>query len=159
MTPIELLDGLKRFTERVLGDMLLPVRVPPDSGERNQRAPKVYLMRLPDKDAETSQIPYVLYQFLKGEDAQRAGEPVESSCMVRVVCAVYHEDGQEGGLCLLNLMTRLRIELLRAGCIKDAFVLRPELEWLVYPESKPPYYLGEMMTVWDIPTVESEGFL
>lgn len=156
MTPLELLDALKAFIEENTKDILLPVRVDRKSGEAKERPAEVYKMRLPTKDAETKRIPYVLLQYIKSTDTQTAGEPPESSCMVRIVAATYSEDGEEGALCVLNLLTRIRIALLRDGVIAERFMLKPPIEMIVYPDSTPPYYLGEMMTEWRMPIVESE---
>lgn len=156
MTPLELLDALKAFIEENTKDILLPVRVDRKSGEAKERPAEVYKMRLPTKDAETKRIPYVLLQYIKSTDTQTAGEMPESSCMVRIVAATYSEDGEEGALCVLNLLTRIRIALLRDGVIAEHFMLKPPIEMIVYPDSTPPYYLGEMMTEWRMPIVESE---
>lgn len=156
MTPLELLDALKAFIEENTKDILLPVRVDRKSGEAKERPAEVYKMRLPTKDAETKRIPYVLLQYIKSTDTQTAGEPPESSCMVRIVAATYSEDGEEGALCVLNLLTRIRIAFLRDGVIAEHFMLKPPIEMIVYPDSTPPYYLGEMMTEWRMPIVESE---
>lgn len=156
MTPLELLDALKAFIEENTKDILLPVRVDRKSGEAKERPAEVYKMRLPTKDAETKRIPYVLLQYIKSADTQTAGEMPESSCMVRIVAATYSEDGEEGALCVLNLLTRIRIAFLRDGVIAEHFMLKPPIEMIVYPDSTPPYYLGEMMTEWRMPIVESE---
>lgn len=156
MTPLELLDALKAFIEENTKDILLPVRVDRKSGEVKERPAEVYKMRLPTKDAETKRIPYVLLQYIKSTDTQTAGEPPESSCMVRIVAATYSEDGEEGAMCVLNLLTRIRIAFLRDGVIAERFMLKPPIEMIVYPDSTPPYYLGEMMTEWRMPIVESE---
>lgn len=156
MTPLELLDALKAFIEENTKDILLPVRVDRKSGEAKERPAEVYKMRLPTKDAETKRIPYVLLQYIKSTDSQEPGERPESSCMVRIVAATYSEDGEEGAMCVLNLLTRIRIALLRDGVIADRFMLKPPVEMIVYPDSTPPYYLGEMMTEWRMPIVESE---
>ena len=156
MTPLELLDALKAFIEENTKDILLPVRVDRKSGEAKERPAEVYKMRLPTKDAETKRIPYILLQYIKSTDTQTAGEPPESSCMVRIVAATYSEDGEEGALCVLNLLTRIRIAFLRDGVIAEHFMLKPPIEMIVYPDSTPPYYLGEMMTEWRMPIVESE---
>ena len=154
MTPLELLDALKAFIEENTKDILLPVRVDRKSGEAKERPAEVYKMRLPTKDAETKRIPYVLLQYIKSTDTQTAGEMPESSCMVRIVAATYSEDGEEGALCVL--LTRIRIAFLRDGVIAEHFMLKPPIEMIVYPDSTPPYYLGEMMTEWRMPIVESE---
>lgn len=156
MTPLELLDALKAFIEENTKDILLPVRVGRKSGEAKERPAEVYKMRLPTKDAETKRIPYVLLQYIKSTDTQTAGEMPESSCMVRIVVATYSEDGEEGALCVLNLLTRIRIAFLRDGVIAERFMLKLPIEMIVYPDSTPPYYLGEMMTEWKMPIVESE---
>lgn len=156
MTPLELLDALKAFIEENTKDILLPVRVDRKSGEAKERPAEVYKMRLPTKDAETKRIPYVLLQYIKSTDTQTAGEPPESSCMVRIVAATYSEDGEEGAMCVLNLLTRIRIAFLRDGVIAERFMLKPPIEMIVYSDSTPPYYLGEMMTEWRMPIVESE---
>ena len=156
MTPLELLDALKAFIEENTKDILLPVRVDRKSGEAKERPAEVYKMRLPTKDAETKRIPYVLLQYIKSTDTQTAGVPPESSCMVRIVAATYSEDGEEGAMCVLNLLTRIRIAFLRDGVIAERFMLKPPIEMIVYPDSTPPYYLGEMMTEWRMPIVESE---
>lgn len=156
MTPLELLDALKAFIEENTKDILLPVRVDRKSGEAKERPAEVYKMRLPTKDAETKRIPYVLLQYIKSTDTQTAGEMPESSCMVRIVVAAYSEDGEEGALCVLNLLTRIRIAFLRDGVIAERFMLKLPIEMIVYPDSTPPYYLGEMMTEWKMPIVESE---
>ena len=131
MTPLELLDALKAFIEENTKDILLPVRVDRKSGEAKERPAEVYKMRLPTKDAETKRIPYVLLQYIKSTDTQTAGEPPESSCMVRIVAATYSEDGEGGAMCVLNLLTRIRIAFLRDGVIAERFMLKPPIEMIV----------------------------
>ncbi len=156
MTPLELLNALKAFIEQKTKDIILPVRVDRRSGESKERAAEVHVMRLPNKDAEIQRIPYILLQYIKSTDIQEQGQHPESNCMIRIVVATYSEDGEEGALCVLNLLTRIRIALLRDGVIAERFLLKPPLEMLVYPDSTPPYYLGEMMTEWQMPIIESE---
>lgn len=156
MTPLELLDALKTFIEQTTKDILLPVRIDRKSGEQKERAAEVHKMRLPDKDAQTQRIPYILLQFLKSTDSQESEEKPDSGCMVRIVAATYSEDGEEGAMGVLNLLTRIRIALLKDGVIGERFLLTPPLEMIIYPDSTPPYYFGEMMTNWKMPIIESE---
>ena len=156
MTPLDLLDALKAYIEDKTKDMLLPVRVDRKSGESKERPAEVHKMRLPNKKAETERIPYILLQYLKGTDKQDTGEYPESDCMIRIVAATYSEDGTEGAMCVLNLLTRIRIAFLKDGIIAERFMLKPPLEMIVYPDSTPPYYLGEMITVWRMPVINSE---
>ena len=53
-------------------------------------------MALPNKNAETERIPYVLLQFLTSKDEQEPGEYPESSCKIRIVAATYSEDKRKG---------------------------------------------------------------
>jgi hypothetical protein len=156
MTSKELLDALKDFIERETKDLLLPVRVDRKSGEQKERPAEVHEMRLPNKEAETARIPYVLLQFLKSTFEQKEGEEPTHVAMVRIVAATYSEDGEEGALCLLNLLTRIQIALLKDGVIGERFLLKSPVEMIVYPDNTPPYYLGEMMTQWELPVIESE---
>lgn len=167
MTPNDLLDALQAFIEEIIKDLILEVypivnRVPtPNSEKRTEEKPKeraaeVYKMRLPSKDAETSQIPYVLLQLLTGDDTQEPGQEADSSCKLRIVCATYSADASKGSIDLLNLITRIRIGLLNQGVIGDYFTLRKPLEWACYPDDTGCYYLGEMLTNWGLPTVTRE---
>lgn len=171
MTPIELLYELKKFIEETTKDIILLVRpvknkvIPEPSGKGKKemteeqpktRAAEVHLMRLPNKDAETNRIPYILLQFLTGEDTQQAGKEPDSECRIRIVVATYSEDGSAGSLDLLNVITRIRVALLKAGVIGKQFTLRKPLEYTTYPDETGAYYLGEMITVWGIPTIKRE---
>lgn len=160
MTPLELLDALKAYIENETRDLLLPVRVDRKSGKNNERPAEIHTMALPNKNAETERIPYVLLQFLTSKDEQEPGEYPESSCKIRIVAATYSEDKAEGSLCLLNLLTRIRMAFLRDGSIADRYLLKiskeQPLEIIVYPDNTAPYYLGEMMTEWTLPTVNLE---
>ena len=59
---------------------------------------------------------------------------------------------------LLNLMERFRIKLLREVIIGDQFQLDLEsgLESLIYPDDTAPFFAGEMVSVWKMPSVERE---
>ena len=78
--------------------------------------------------------------------------------MLSFVCAMpaWAEDESEGAMCVLNLLTRIRVALLKDGVVGGQFVLKSPLEMIVYPDSTAPYYLGEMMTTWAMPIIESE---
>ena len=114
-------------------------------------------MRLPTKKAQTERVPYLLLQYIKSTDTQEPGQKPESVCTVRIVAATYSEDESEGATCVLNLLTRIRVALLKDGVIGERYMLKTPLEMIVYPDgTTAPYYLGEMMTEWEMPVVESE---
>jgi hypothetical protein len=155
MTPLTLLDRLKEFIEEQTRDLLLCVRGKAEE-EPQERPAGVYKMRLPNKEGETKLIPYILLQFISGHDFQDAQQEPESGCVVRIVVATYSEDGETGARNVLNVITRIRIALLKAGVIGGQFLLKKPIEYVVYPDSTYPYFLGEMITRWDLPAIERE---
>lgn len=157
MTPIILLDRLEEFVTEVTKDIKLQVKVRNlNPEEEKERTANVYKMRLPKKEDQVQQIPYILLQFLNGKDDKKEKEPEESMCAVRIVVATYSEDGGQGAYDLLNVLLRIRSELEKTGIIEGQFVLQKPLEYIVYPDSTEPYYLGEMITNWSIPTIKRE---
>ena len=168
MTPIILLEQLSEFIQAETKDIILPVRIvknkklPDDSSDDapdeqiTARAAEVHLMRLPDKDAEINRIPYVVLQYLTGKDEHTSSVGEDSSCNVRIIVATYSKNDSEGSLDVLNVLTRIRIALLRAGVIGSQFLLKKPLEILVYPDDTQPYFFGELMTVWEMPLIQRE---
>ncbi len=154
MTPVILLDNLEEFVKEKTKDIKLRVRVrKPEQGQEKERAADVYKMRLPKKEDQTEKVPYILLQFLTGKD----GEAQEgSACQIRIVVATYAENDSMGAYDVLNVLLRIRSELQKTGIIGGYFALKKPLEYLVYPDSTQPYFLGEMITNWSIPTIERE---
>lgn len=167
MTKIVLLERLRDFTMDATRDLIMPVRQQREDEEPPApRAAKVYLMRLPEFSDATKKAPYIIHQIITGKDAQAAGEKApNAAAVVRTVFCVYSEDEQEGGLLLLNLMERLRIAMLEQPVIGKQFRLdlAAGLETLVYPDgedrSTAPYYLGEMISTWKLPSIERKVLL
>ena len=157
MTKVTLLEQLKLFTVEATKDLILPVSYQKTDKEPPPPRPAtVYRMRLPDSKAAEKKAPYILHQIITGQDVQIPGQLDMASATVRSIFCVYHSDEQEGGLALLGLMERLRIALLEMGVIGKQFLLDREagLESLVYPEGSAPYYAGEMISTWKLPTIE-----
>lgn len=157
MTPVFLLEELQKFISSKTSDIILPVRTRTGSSEEKERAAAVYKMGLPEADDVQQKVPYILLKFLTGTDDKKAGEPEEDSCKVRIIFAVYSEDGQDGPLALLNLILRVRSELKKAGTIGGGqFALELPLEYIVYQDTTPPYYMGEMVTNWSMPVTQRD---
>ena len=158
MNRVELLRQLKGFSEEAVKDLVLPTSLQKGDTEQGFRAAEVFCGRLPDVSAAKKKAPYILHQLVTGKDVFPSGRPASSTAVVRSVFCVWHEDGQEGSLALLNLMERVRIALLRQAVIGRQFRLdiAAGLEALVYTEPSAPYYLGEMLSVWELPVVLRE---
>ena len=161
MTRIALLEQLREFTKAVTKDIIMPTMMEKGDAAKTERPAEVFLMRLPDSRAAKKKAPYILHQLITGKDEQRSGERAESRAMIRTIFCVYHDNEQEGSLALLNLMERLRIELLRKVVIGNQFQLDLEasLETLVYPDDTAPFFAGEIVSTWKLPAVEREVIL
>lgn len=158
MTPIILLDALEVFIKDTLKDLTLPVRPDGIDEEGAERIPQVHKMRLPDRDSDTKLVPYILLQFLTGTDKQTPGQERECQCKIRIVAATYSEDEGIGAYDVLNVLTRIRTALLSSGIVGEQFLLKMDddnqLEYIVYTENTAPYYIGEMITTWELPAIE-----
>ena len=154
MTAINLLECLEEFVKEKTADIKLQVKVRNrNPQEVKERAADVYKMRLPKKEDQMEKVPYILLQFLTGKD----GEVQEgSACQIRIVVATYAENDSMGAYDVLNVILRIRSELQKVGIIGGYFVLEKPLEYIVYPDSTQPYFLGEMITNWSIPEIKRE---
>lgn len=169
-----LLRQLKKFTEDTLSEMKLPVKVQNVNEEARTASPAVYLMRIPDTASSTKKAPYILHQIVTQSNRHPEGDKYpDCKCTVRTVVCVYSPDEEEGGLYLLNVLERLRIEMMRNPLLiskaddpntAQHFQLDlsgGSLEYLIYPDDTAPYFVGEMMSDWILPPVKREirGFM
>lgn len=167
MTSVVLLEQLKAFTEKIMSDMILPVAMQQGDTEQAYRAPEVYLMRLPDSRAAKKKAPYIIHRVIPLATEQQPGNEERTIVSVRSIFCCYNPDEQEGDLALLNMMERFRVELLKVrkvggvgadGKPQYQFTLdiSPDhkLESIPYDDESKPYYAGEMITYWKLPTVQ-----
>ena len=167
MTSVVLLEQLKAFTEKIMADMILPVAMQQGDTEQAYRSPEVYLMRLPDSRSAKKKAPYIIHRVIPLATEQQPGSEERTVVSVRSIFCCYNPDEQEGDLALLNMMERFRVELLKVrkvGAVgadgkrryQFALDLSPghKLESVPYDEETKPYYAGEMITHWKLPTVQ-----
>jgi hypothetical protein len=169
MTAVFLLDRLREFIEDCTKDIILDVR--PVAAEtpigyeaeesalapsESKRAAEVHLFRLPNKNMEINRIPYVLIRVLKGKDEQKSGEESESECSVRIIAVTYSDNDSEGERDALNVITSIRIALLKEGIIGEQFFLRKPLEYMIYEDDTSPYFVAEMIATFEMPAVVQE---
>ena len=167
MTSVVLLEQLKAFTEKIMADMIFPVAMQQGDTEQAYRAPEVYLMRLPDSRSAKKKAPYIIHRVIPLETEQQPGSEEHTVVSVRSIFCCYNPDEQEGDLALLSMMERFRVELLKVRKVggtgtdgkhryQFTLVLSPghKLESVPYDEETKPYYAGEMITYWKLPTVQ-----
>ena len=155
MTAVILLEQLKAFTEEATKDLIMPTKMQKGDTEQAYRAAEVHKMRLPDSGSATKKAPYIIHQVITGKDT------TESQTVIHSIFCVYNDNEEEGGLMLLNLIERVRIALLKAGTVGNQFTLdiNAGLERLIYPDDTAPFYAGEMISTWKMPTVKREVVL
>lgn len=158
MTSVMLLEALKIRTEAATSELLMPIKPTKEEPEPENRRATIYKTRLPDGKASNKYAPYVLHTVLNTSYNQEPGELPEGLVNVRTLFCVYSPDEQEGGLMLLNLMERIRIDLMANPVLERQFKLDAHdgIEQLIYPDDTAPFYLGEMMTAWKMPPVKRE---
>lgn len=150
-----------------MDDMILPVAMQQGDTEQAYRAPEVYLMRLPDSRSAKKKAPYIIHRVIPLETEQQPGSEERTVVSVRSIFCCYNPDEQEGDLALLNMMERFRVELLKVRKVggtgtdgkhryQFALDLSPghKLESVPYDGETKPYYAGEMITYWKLPTVQ-----
>lgn len=155
MTKVILLERLAEFTEEATKDIIMPTRLQKGDTEQIVRAANIHKMRLPDSKAAQKEAPYIIHQIITGKDN------LSSNAVMRSIFCVYNNNEEEGGMMLLNLMERVRIALLKSGTVGNQFTLdiNAGVETLIYPDDTAPYYAGEMITNWKLPTIEREVIL
>ncbi len=159
MNRVMLLESLCEYMKEKTRDLIMPTRIQSENETQADRAVEVYKMRLPDSKAANKKAPYILNQVITGEDRWLSGSESSSITLIRSIFCVYCDDEQEGSLMLLNLMERVRINLLKDIIVGGQFELDltdAKLESLVYPDDTAPYYLGEMISTWKMPAVKRE---
>lgn len=158
MTAVILIDELKKFIENSVKGFSLPERVQEGDTEQTHRAPNIFKLRLDNSGEAKKKAPYIVIQHENGASKQPSGENGDSSVNLRFVFCVYHENEQEGAIALLNVMEKVRTDLLKVVVVGKCFKLDIEkgLEWLIYNEDTAPYYAGELIGTFFMPHIERE---
>lgn len=160
MTKQNLLESLCGFTREAVKDLLFPVEMQEDDeAQPMPRPPDVYDYGIPDFAEAEKKAPLIIHKVITANDSwpEGAQEPV-SKAVVRTVFGIYHPNNQEGERCLLGLVERLRIALWRQRVIGRQFKLdmKAGADYLIYDKQLPPFYAGEMLTTWLLPSVKLE---
>ena|GEM_PF-6606099 len=140
-----------RKDEYRFSDENSPSRVSTYKGKRLR-----WWLRSPDMQAAEQLVPYIILRLITGSDEQTPGESPTSECKVRVIAVTYSKDDSQGALDALNVITRIRIALLKSGVVGQ-FLIKPQIEYLMYENDTSPYHIGEMMLTAEMPTVTREG--
>lgn len=149
-----LLDALKKFIEEDLKDYRLPIKQAGQCGRPLERPAEVSIMTMPDPDEEHERIPYILLQLLNSKDERGEDGRMKSTVNIRILVTLYNKDKLEGRLQLLYIVQRLRRDMIRKSLIGGCFELEWPLETLIYPDDEGWHHMGEMSTMWSVPSEE-----
>ena len=152
MTGLNVLDAAAAFIGTATKDIILTSRERGADNKYITRPAHIYKMRLPDKEAETKQVPYILLQLVKGDDDDKTNK-----AQIRVVIATFSDEAPEGATNVAVIITRIQTELRKAGFIENKYGVE-KIEYLIYGDELAPYYMGEMMITFDLPTIHREVF-
>lgn len=115
--------------------------------------PKVFLGMLPEKDATDREESY--YSFIIIQMAEANDELDKNETRFRLIFGTVSQTDQ-GYLDVVNLMERVRISLLRNRVLDSRYRLELPYKSKVYDDQFDPYWLGEALTIWTLPTVLEE---
>ncbi|MDO4301780.1 MAG: hypothetical protein Q4D26_10365 [Clostridia bacterium] len=155
MSPIFLINDLKYFVQECTKDLLLEVKTNPKD-EKVIKPANVFIGSPPAKVKNIQYIPYIILRLLTGKDEQKESEEENSTIKVRLIAATYSEDSEKGYIDVMNVIDRLRIELLKNRVLNNKYTLKLPLEYIIYEDDTGPYSIGEIITTWEIPSIRQE---
>lgn len=155
MNDLDLLEKIKEFLQREVATKI-KLELPPQDGQFNGAYklvnPSIHIGWLPPGTALNDtqhNIPSILVMSDGGEDVGS-----EASLIIRLIIGVYDpgltrtEDDIElnckGYKDLLNLITRIRIELSEQLIIDDLIEVEKPIKWKMYDEQMYPYWHAQM---------------
>lgn len=161
MDTVMFFDALADYIKDQTEEMILPTKREKGETEAEYRSANVYEFSLPNTRTAVKFAPYILLKKVTGSDVIKHGGHNRSFVTVRAIFCVFNEDPQEGSKMLINLMERLRIALLKWPIVDKRFTLYlpdedGKIETVIYQEDIQPYYAGEMVTTWQIPSIQEE---
>lgn len=150
MTPLILIDSLIPFVESVVADFVL------DSNVKGvKKAPQVIAGYLKEKQPNEKQdppdFPYVILRFLDGSDADG-----HHTVRIKIMAGTYSQDAQHGWRDPVNILQRIKDELLKLPYLGPFQIVKPVKTEL--PEEQPyPEWVAWMILQVIIPQIIVEG--
>lgn len=142
-TPVLLVDELQTFIGGVVGDYQMETNRPNLS-----KAPQVIAGYLPPKKSDSSSdpdFPFVIVRLIEGTDTQD-----DAKVVIKIIAGTFSEDAQSGWRDPVNILQRIRTELLKRRVVGGKFRLEFPLK-IEMPEEQPfPEWVGFMTTTWTI---------
>jgi hypothetical protein len=151
MTPIVLVDELVKFIESVVDEFELQSNV---SGVKKspQVVPGWLKEKKPNQQQDPPDFPYVIVRYIEDNDTGNG-----NLATVRIIAGTYSEDVQDGWRDCMNVLTRIKVALLKQPIVGKVFrvehLIKTEL-----PEEQPfPEWVAFMTLNVTMPSVQEEG--
>jgi len=153
MTPIMLVDDLIDFLKPVVANYEL------DSNVKGVRKPPQVLGGfLPDKrptqQQETPDFPWVIVRYIEDDDTEES-----NMATVKIMAGTYSEDPQNGWRDALNVITRIKQELLKHPTVKERFRIEKPIKTELPEEQPYPEWVAWMTFQVEMPQIEEEGVM
>ena len=155
-TSREAVETIAEYLKEITGNFRFPTAVQDGDETLTLKAPEVFRMRLPDSKSPKKVAPYIIVRLTTGIDKQVPGNRTESTCVLRLIFAVYSPDEQEGAMMLLELIDTVKAAILRDVVIGGRFKIDKDagIEYIIYEEDTAPFYAGEMMLTVEYAAIE-----
>jgi hypothetical protein len=151
MTPIIMLDRLVERIEAIVSNIELPSNL-----EGVKTAPRVVAGYLPEKKPTQKQdppdIPYVIVRFLEANETNQ-----NATATVKVIVGTYSKDTQDGWRDTLNVLTRIKQELLARPVFGGSFLVDRPIKTELPEEHPYPEWWGSLTLNVIVPLMEEEG--
>lgn len=151
-----LMETLKGFVQDDLKEMRLKVKQEEWASKVPLERPvQVYTYMTPVPTDNTELVPYILLRPVKGSDTsdEDSGLP-ESTVTIMGYIAVYDRNPQEGQMAVLNIIEKLRLDLLSRRVIGGEYELQEPFEYKFYDDIILPYHEAEFTTIWRMQPVK-----
>ena len=155
-TSREAVETIAEYLKAVTGNFRFPTAVQSGDETLSLKAPDIFRQRLPDSKSPNKTVPYIIARLVTGIDKQVPGNRTTSTCVLRLIFAVYSPDEQEGAMMLLELIDTVKAAILRDVVIGGRFKIDKDagIEYLIYEVDSAPYYGGEMMLTVEYAAIE-----
>lgn len=152
---VNLMETVRNFIEDDLKEIRLKVKQAEWNDQPLERAVKVFAYMTPNPSDNTEAVPYILLQFVKGADDEDKETSIqESTATIRGYIALYDWEAKEGQMAILNVIEKLRLDLLSRGVIGGKYELLKPFEYRFYDDMTMPYHEAEFIMNWRIQPVK-----
>lgn len=151
MTPIIMLDRLVEHLQSITENFEMQTNI-----LGIKKAPQVvagYLSeKKPAQKQEVPDYPYVIVRFLKDDDDNEG-----AAARVKIIVGTYSQDAQDGWRDPLNILTRIKQELLARPVFGESFRVEKPIETEMPEEQPYPEWWGSLTLNVIMPQMEEEG--